>query len=204
MRAVLPLVARQVAAMVELQWLTGMRPGEVVQMRMADIDRGGRVWLYRPLRHKLEHQGAERVIPLGPKAQEVLAPFLRLERSTPCFSPKDVMKERRQAERAARKSKVWPSHSTAARKRRVGSGPERLRDTYDNASYRRAVDRACKAAGIASWSPNQLRHSAATRIRKELGLEAAQAVLGHRQLETTQVYAEISMTRAVQAMKRLG
>ena len=32
-RAVLPFVSRQVAAMAELQWLTGMRPGEVLQMR---------------------------------------------------------------------------------------------------------------------------------------------------------------------------
>lgn len=40
------------------------------------------------------------------------------------------------------------------------------------------------------WAPNQLRHSAATKIRKSHGLEAAQAVLGHSELETTQVYAE--------------
>ncbi len=63
---VLPHVARQVAAMIELQWLTGMRPQEVVQMRMAEIDRGGRVWLYRPREHKVEHHGMDRVIPIGP------------------------------------------------------------------------------------------------------------------------------------------
>jgi integrase len=105
---------------------------------------------------------------------------------------------------AARKSKVWRSHTSAARRRREGWGPEQLRDTYDNASYRRAIDRACKEARIPSWSPRQLRHSAATRIRKEYGLEVAQAVLGHRQLETTQVYAEINLARAVEAMERLG
>jgi integrase len=181
-----------------------MRPGEVVQMRMGDLDRAGRVWLYRPQRHKLEHQGADRVIPLGPQAQAVLAAFVRLDPLTPCFSPKEAERERRKVMRAARRTKVWPSHTTDAIRKRKGWGPERLRDTYDSASYRRAVDRACKAAGIASWSPNQLRHSAATRIRKELGLEVAQAVLGHRQLETTQVYAEINVARAVEAMERLG
>ncbi len=203
-QAVLPFVSRQVAAMVRLQWLTGMRPGEVVQMRMGDLDRAGRVWIYRPERHKLEHQGIERVIPIGPQAQAVLAPFLRLERSTSLFSPQEAERERRAAMRTARKTKVWPSHSTAAKRRRLGWGPSQLGETYDNASYRRAVDRACKAAGISSWSPNQLRHSAATRIRKEMGLEVAQAVLGHRQLETTQVYAEINVARAVEAMERLG
>lgn len=202
--AVLPHVARQVAAMVELQWLTGMRPQEVVQMRMVDIDRGGRVWIYRPKDHKVEHHDMDRVIPLGPKAQAVLAPFLTLDPTAALFSPKAAEKERRAAMRAARKTKVWPSHSNRARKRRRGSEDQGLRDCYDTNSYRRAIARGCAKAGIAVWSPNQLRHSAATRIRKEMGIEVAQAVLGHRQLETTQVYAEVNQARAVDAMERLG
>lgn len=204
MEAVLPHVARQVAAMVQLQWLTGMRPQEVVQMRMGDLDRGGRVWIYRPQEHKVEHHGMDRVIPLGPQAQEVLGPFLKLDPVAFLFSPKDAEKERRAAMRAARKTKVWPSHSNRARKRRRGSEDQDLRDSYDTASYRRAVARGCEKAGIAVWSPNQLRHAAATRIRKEMGVEVAQAVLGHRKLETTQVYAEVNLQRAVDAMERLG
>jgi len=46
--AVLPYLRSQVAAMVQLQLLTGMRPGEVVVMRPIDLDTTGRVWLYRP------------------------------------------------------------------------------------------------------------------------------------------------------------
>jgi integrase len=202
--AVLPHVARQVAAMIELQWLTGMRPQEVVQMRMAEIDRGGRVWLYRPRDHKVEHHGMERVIPLGPQAQAVLVPFLSLDPAAALFSPRVAELERRAAMRAARKSKVWPSHSNGARKVRRGSKDQGLRDCYDTNSYRRAIARGCAAAGVAAWSPNQLRHAAATRIRKEMGIEAAQAVLGHRQLETTQVYAEVNQARAVEVMERLG
>lgn len=205
--AVLPHVSRQVAAMVRLQWLTGMRPQEVVQMRMADIDRGGRVWIYRPKDHKVEHHGIERVVPLGPKAQEVLAPFLSLDPLAALFSPQDAERERRAAMRAARKTKVWPSHSTSARcarRRQKGADVQALRDCYDTNSYRRAIRRGCDAAGVAAWSPNQLRHSAATRIRKEMGIEVAQAVLGHRKLETTQVYAEVNRERAVEAMERLG
>jgi integrase len=207
MEAVLPHVARQVAAMIQLQWLTGMRPQEVVQMRMAEIDRGGRVWLYRPRDHKVEHHGMDRVIPLGPQAQAVLGPFLQLDPTAALFSPKDAEQERRAAMRAARKSKVWPSHSNGARRarrRERGSNVQALRDCYDTNSYRRAITRGCEAAGVPHWSPNQLRHSAATRIRKELGVEVAQAVLGHRQLETTQVYAEVNQARAVEAMERLG
>ncbi len=34
-------------------------------------------------------------------------------------------------------------------------------------SYERAIKTACRKAGIPQWSPNQLRHAAATRIRRQ-------------------------------------
>lgn len=40
------------------------------------------------------------------------------------------------------------------------------------------------------WSPNRLRHSKGTEVRKQFGLEAAQVTLGHRCADVTQVYAE--------------
>lgn len=40
------------------------------------------------------------------------------------------------------------------------------------------------------WHPNQLRHTFATRVRKQHGLEAAQVLLGHARADVTQVYAE--------------
>jgi site-specific recombinase XerD len=52
------------------------------------------------------------------------------------------------------------------------------------------VKRACERAGVSPFSPNRLRHSAATAIRKGFGVEAAQVVLGHSQVLTTQIYAE--------------
>ncbi len=75
--AIRPHVARQVWAMVELQRLTGMRPGEVVIMRTSDLDTSGEVWLYTPTDHKTAHHGRERTIYLGPRAQEVLLSWLR-------------------------------------------------------------------------------------------------------------------------------
>ena len=70
--AVRPFVSRQLWAMIELQRLTGMRSGEVAMMRTCDLDMSGKVWIYTPERHKAEHHGKERRIPLGPKAQEVV------------------------------------------------------------------------------------------------------------------------------------
>ena len=64
-----------VADMVRFQRLTGCRPGEVCQIRPCDVDRSGEVWEYRPESHKTEHHGLERIIYIGPKAQDVLCPI---------------------------------------------------------------------------------------------------------------------------------
>ena len=54
------------------------------------------------------------------------------------------------------------------------------------------------------WHPNQLRHNAATRIRREFGLDVARAVLGHSSVMPTQVYAEQDVAKAMEAMGRVG
>lgn len=38
--------------MVQMQLLTAARPGEVCIMRPCDIDRSGRIWVYKPKDHK--------------------------------------------------------------------------------------------------------------------------------------------------------
>jgi integrase len=92
--AIRPHVSRQVWTMVELQRLTGMRPGEVVNMRTMDINTAGSIWEYRPESHKTEHHGKDRVIFIGPKAQELLKPWLRTEQTAYLFSPRESMVER--------------------------------------------------------------------------------------------------------------
>ena len=54
------------------------------------------------------------------------------------------------------------------------------------------------------WSPNRLRHAAATEIRQQFGLEAAQVVLGHSKADVTQIYAERDLLRAVEVARRIG
>ena len=55
-----------------------------------------------------------------------------------------------------------------------------------------------------AWHPNQLRHNAATRLRKEFGLDTARAVLGHSSTAVTEVYAELDSEKAAAAMERVG
>lgn len=50
--AVLPFVSKPVGAMIQLQLLTAMRPGEVCRIRGIDLEVIGRVWVYHPPAHK--------------------------------------------------------------------------------------------------------------------------------------------------------
>ncbi len=168
-------------------------------MRPGDVDRSGGVWIYRPGRHKVEHHDIEREIQIGPKAQAVLGPFLKLDATAPWFSPREAEAERNATKRESRRTPLWPSHAKHRRRQRSS-----LAEQYDVATYRRAIARGCDTAGVERWGPNRLRHSAATWIRKELGIEAAQVVLGHRLLETTQIYAEADRGRAMRAMEEMG
>lgn len=201
--AVLPHVSRQVAAMLRLQWFTGMRPGEVVQMRTVDIHRTNESWTYRPASHKTEHLGKERVVWLGPRAQGVLAPWLKLDPLAYLFSPAEAETERRASIRARRRSRVTPSMER--RNRRYRTHPmQRLANRYSPMAYRRAVTRGCEKAGLPTWSPNQIRHSLATRVRNDFGLDGAQVVLGHTSSDVTQVYAEVNSRLAARIAERIG
>lgn len=190
--AIRPHVARQVWAMVELQRLTSMRPGEVCLMRAVDLDTSGRVWAYTPSEHKTEHHDKERKVLLGPRAQAILRPWLRAEMEAFLFSPAEAMRERRAELRSARKSPLTPSQRARSPKARPRkSAGER----YTTDSYRRAIAYGCKTAGAPRWHPNQLRHNAATRLRKEFGLDVARAVLGHSSPAVIEVYAEMDSAR---------
>ncbi|HFD87381.1 MAG TPA: hypothetical protein ENJ35_06875 [Gammaproteobacteria bacterium] len=52
--------------------LVGARPNEILIMRPIDIDTSGGAWLYTPQHHKLSYRGKQRVIAIGPQAQEIL------------------------------------------------------------------------------------------------------------------------------------
>ena len=204
-RSVLPHLPRQVAAMAELQWLTGMRPGEVTLMRWQDIEitEGEETWTYRPARHKTQHFGKERAISLGPKAQEVLGRFRKVDPATAIFAPADADADFRATKRHARKSELTPSQIN--REKAARRHPKRsFKPSYDSRTYAQAIRRACRAAEVPHWSPNQLRHSAATWIRKEYGIDAARAVLGHSSPAITEIYAELDLSQAAKLMAKFG
>jgi len=243
---VLPNVSRQVAAMIRLQLLTGMRPGEVSTMRATDIDTAGsKVWIYAPQHHKTAHHDIKREVRIGPKGQEIIREFWKPNVSGYLFSPIDAERERR-AELAKRRRTPLSCGNVAGSN--VKRKPERAPMAhYTSTSYRQAIARACDIAFPPSerlarqrvkavkgirletlaewrkrlgakqwaelrkwiidhrWHPNQLRHTAATRLRREFGIDVAQSILGHRLGSgITEVYAEADAEKLAGIVERVG
>ncbi len=193
--AVLPHLPPPVAAMVQLQLLIGARPQEVMGLRPCDLTVGDGVWYFAPLVHKTEHLDREKCIVLGPMAMAVLRPFLERDPEAYCFSPAE--------------SVTWQherSRTRPVKPGKVARKPEEyVNAKYTRHSYRLAVQRACRRAKVAVWSPRQLRHTRASQIRAAFGnLEAAKAVLGHTDTRVTEMYAERDLKLAADVMRKMG
>lgn len=200
--ATLPHLPAIVADMVRFQRHTGARPSEVCSIRPRDIDRSGEIWRYEPESHKTEHHDKERIVFIGPRGQEILRPYLLRADDSYCFSPSESESKRRSE---AHENRVTPlscgnvpgSNVKAKAKRKAGK-------RYSRDSYRRAIHRGCDKAKLERWSPNRLRHTAATEIRSKFGLEGAQVALGHSNANITQVYAERNYKLAEEVAKEVG
>jgi integrase len=217
-RATLPFLQPALRAMVRVQLLTGMRPGEVCQLRPRDLDATGAVWLYRPPQHKTLHRNKPRVVAIGPRAQELLAAFTPAEPTDYYFSPRRVV-EGLHAERSAkRRTPRYRSHMERNAAQRVATPKREPAAGYTVVSFGRAVRRAVERANarrqrlagagnfdaVPHWHPNQLRHAHATAVRHRYGLEAAQVALGHERADVTQVYAERNVALAVTVAAEMG
>lgn len=201
--AVLPHLTPTTAAMVKVQLFTGMRPNEVLQMRPCDVDQSTDVWTYTPARHKCEHHGRQRVVAIGPQAQAALLPYMDREPLQFCFVPAESVKQGLDRRHAKRVTPLSCGNRPGKSRKRHRVAPAST-EGYSNDSYRRSIHRACDAAGIDRWSPNQLRHAAATRIRAKFGLEQARVILGHSTTTTSEIYAERDLAAALEVARQMG
>lgn len=197
--AIEPFVTPPVWAMIQFQLWTGCRPGEACVLRPCDVDQAGDVWEYRPHTHKTEHRSRERVVYIGPVAQQVLAPWLGGDPHDYAWRPMD-----------GRRS--WSNKQSKHRRA--------YRPCYTNIGYATAIKRGCDRAWpvpsclnpeLAAqwrkehrWHANQLRHTAATRLRAEYGIELARIILGHQSVATSELYAEVDRAAARRAIRKSG
>jgi integrase len=162
---------------------------------------GKEVWEYRPMKHKGTWLGKGKVIFIGPQAQLVIRPFLKLDTQAPLFSPREALAEQLAIRKANRKEPIHPCEVKRGRKKVPRRQPG---ERYTVGTYYQAIVRACRRAGVPEWSPLQLRHTAATEIRSRYGLEAAQVILGHSRADVTQIYAERDLGKAQEVIRQIG
>lgn len=168
--------------MIRVQRLAGMRPSEICDLRPCDVDTSaGDVWFYEPDKHKTAYAGKVRIIVLPPSAVAILRPYLNRPLQDRCFTPREHAEQR------------------GLVKRMKSAG-----DKWNQTTYRRAIARVCKAAGIEEWNPNRLRHAWATDVRRRLGIRAVQEGLSHQSMNTTETYAQKSKERLAKMARKLG
>lgn len=221
LNAVVPFMPTPVAAMARLIWLTTCRPEDAVIMRGRDLEfnnpqfAGDPNWYYRPGSHlflglhKNAWRGHERVIPIGPRAQELLRPFLAfdvagklLNADAFLFSPKQATAEHHAQRGRARRTKRYRYEVRRNRKRKPKRQPG---DRYTVGSFRTAVKRACQKANVPEWTPNRLRHGRIDEVTDDgFGLEGANALAGHARLDTTQIYRLQKLKQAAQIAAQIG
>ena len=153
-------------ALLELLYSTGLRLGEVARLSVHDVDcRTGFVRVHGGKGAK------DRVVPLGTKAADYVAEYLRVCRA-------EWAKDQREA-RA-----LWLSANV----------PHRPVTSQAVSVMLKNYLRGC---GIKEGRAHVWRHSCATHLVAEgANIAYVQRLLGHRRLETTQIYTRVSPNEA--------
>lgn len=178
---------RRQAAMMRLQELVGMRPGELCRMRGKEIDREGKVrvgnrivqvagpdgepycgWIFQPGRHKTMKKGKTVAYLIGPKARAILEAWLPADPDAYVWRGKD------------------------------GSGPYQLR------SYREGIYEACQRAKVSRFGPHKLRHTCVTKYGQVAGIEKAGQVVSHQSLDATARYFERTLGEISGLVEQFG
>jgi integrase len=203
-RRTLPFMPPTLRAMVQVQYLTGSRPSEILNMRVGDIDQNWKdgLWLYTPKSHKTEKHIGKKPIPLGEPEQALIAPYLVGKKpESAVFSPRTAQDERNAERKAMRKTKTTPSQE--ARDKERAAKPSRYGESYSPFAYRQTIEYAIAKANkalpddeqIPHWYPYQLRHAAATDAELAHSDEDAQALLGHTSVNMTKRYSKTQLKR---------
>lgn len=162
--------------LIDLQVLTGARSGELLTLTTSMIDRTTEVWSAKLADHKTVHHGHRRTLHFGPRAQLILKKYLAADPVKPLFT----------ITRGA-----YCRAIIRGCERAFGMPQQLRRISKDLSTAEREKRRRLAAEWRAEhcWTPHWLRHTAATRIREQRGIESTQALLGHSAAAMTEHYS---------------
>ena len=166
------LRGRRDAAMIELAYASGLRVSELVKLPLADVN------LNSGFVRVTGKGGKTRLVPLGAAARDRIERYLAADRPALVRDP---------AERALFLTE---------------RGTPMTRQGFWKALRKHAADAGTRLPG-GSMSPHKLRHSFATHlVERGADLRAVQAMLGHADISTTQIYTQVSQARMIEQARK--
>ena len=152
-------------AILEMLYGTGMRLGELVQLRLGDVDFGNETV-------RIQGKGGKpRIVPLGRKAREALTAYLKVRQEL--FGPKTTAEDRKAVFLTLHGRQIYPkavhllvSHAIRCVSEVERRSPHVIRHTFATHLLDRGAD-----------------------------LRAVKELLGHESLSTTQIYTHVTVNR---------
>jgi integron integrase len=192
----LPLIEGNAGLVVRLLYGSGLRITEAVRLRVGDVDFG-----YRQITVRSGKGGADRVTTFPQTIADSMTTHLAKVRTVhdvdlakgygEVYLPFALARKYPGAARDWRWQYVFPSVSLA-RDPRSESGMIR-RHHLDQSAVNKAIRKAVRLAGIyKKVSAHTFRHSFATHLlQRGTDIRTIQALLGHKDVETTMIYTHV-------------
>jgi integrase len=162
--------------LVEIALQLGLRRAELIGLKWEHVDFGGR------LIRILGKGDSDETVPMLPAARDILWGL----RSEPDRHPEFVFTF------VAQRTREYGG-------RRFVKGE---RYSYTAEGWKSAFRRAVDEAGIKDFRMHDNRHTAASRLHREIGLVGVQEVLRHKQIETTRKYTHVNNQEKMDALQR--
>ena len=114
------------------------------------------------------------------------------------------LRHHKTAKRGKTRTLFFIPKAQAILRRYLTLDPDKRLFSLNRNSFSTALKRHCERAGVPHFVPHQLRHTVATKLADDLGIESAQRLLGHSTAAMTAHYSRAAEKKAIAAVKRLG
>lgn len=178
-----PLWAMRMSTILDILWHSGMRPIELLRMRNDDSE----FVVERP-QLSLHHEPIE-ILVYKPRRHKTR--HHGIDRNI-FLSPTCRTQVEQWRARTEQGERLFP-YTTGS-----------LREAVLRLNARSSNGLGEPERPIPRWTPYQIRHAFATRLRAEAGIDVLQVLLGHRNRSTTEIYARPDATAAIDAIYRFG